>query len=116
MVKVGGARLAVERICRTAEVSLGELREFRVGDTDVLVANVDGTFHCLAARCTHAGAPLVKGVLKGRELECPWHDASFNVTDGSVNYGPPKKPLQVYSCFEKGSELFALLPSTDLGG
>lgn len=40
----------------------------------VLLVNVKGKIQAVGAKCTHYGAPLVKGVLtsEGR-LTCPWH-------------------------------------------
>jgi nitrite reductase/ring-hydroxylating ferredoxin subunit len=102
----GNGSMAFKRLCKTNDVPEGELREFHILNQDILVANVDGQLHCLSARCPHAGAPLVRGILKGEELECPWHYASFRVTDGSKIYGEPKKPLNVYSCEVKGDNLF----------
>ena len=102
----GSKELTLKKLCKTADIPLNELRQFELFGQDILVANVSGQFRCLAARCTHAGAPLVKGVLKGEELECPWHDASFRTTDGTVIYGPPEKPLHIFPCKVKGEYLF----------
>ena len=46
----------------------------------VLLVNIGGNVSALAAKCTHYGAPLVKGVLtpEGR-LTCPWHGGEINV-------------------------------------
>ena len=42
-------------------------------DAKVLLLKVNGTLRALGPRCTHYGAPLVKGVVSddGR-LTCPW--------------------------------------------
>ncbi len=40
----------------------------------VLIVNSGGSIQALGPKCTHYGAPLVKGVLtKGGRLTCPWH-------------------------------------------
>ena len=109
MINLNG-NLRVRKLCKKEDVPLGEMKEFHLLGKDIIVANVNGQFHCLAARCTHAGAPLINGVLKGEELECPWHDASFRITDGAVNYGPPKSPIQKYSCSVEGNYVFIALP------
>jgi nitrite reductase/ring-hydroxylating ferredoxin subunit len=107
--------MALTELCKTKHIPAGGLREFSVGGKGILVAHVDGRFYCLAPVCTHAGAPLVKGVLKNDELECPWHDGAFRITDGSVLYGPPKMPLQTYQCLVRGESLFVdLSPSGTL--
>ncbi len=72
------------------------MRQHSVGESEILIVNADGRFFALAARCTHAGAPLVEGNLEGRVLTCPWHGSRFNVTDGSVLKGPADESLKVY--------------------
>lgn len=44
----------------------------------VLVIKLDGQTHAMTAKCTHYGAPLMKGVLTpdGR-ITCPWHGGQF---------------------------------------
>ena len=97
----------IKAVCRSSEVPRNEIRQFSAGGMEVLVINAGGEFHCLESKCPHAGAPLVKGKLNGGELECPWHDASFRIGDGSVVHGPPKKPLQVFDCFTREGWLYA---------
>jgi nitrite reductase/ring-hydroxylating ferredoxin subunit len=105
--------MAFNRLCKVEDVPVGKLGAFSIINKDILVANVNGRFYCLAARCTHAGAPLVKGTLNGDILECPWHDASFRVTDGAILYGPPRDPLKVYPCIVKGKFLYLDLHPTN---
>lgn len=45
-----------------------------VEDGKVLLLNAGGGVRAVGAKCTHYGAPLVKGVLtKSGRLTCPWH-------------------------------------------
>jgi len=59
----------------------GEKREVEVEGIDkakILLVNVAGKYHALSPRCTHYGAPLVKGVLTGDgRLTCPWHGGGY---------------------------------------
>ena len=47
-------------------------------DTKVLLVNAGGKIQALGPKCTHYGAPLVKGVMStaGR-LTCPWHGGPY---------------------------------------
>ena len=76
--------MAFKKICKTKDVSVGNSKEYNLSKHDILVVNVNGQFHCLSARCTHAGAPLASGIIRGEELQCPWHGNLFRVTDGSL--------------------------------
>jgi nitrite reductase/ring-hydroxylating ferredoxin subunit len=57
----------------------GEKKEIELEglDSKVLLLNAGGQVQAIGPRCTHYGAPLVKGVLStnGR-LTCPWHGGS----------------------------------------
>ena len=84
------------KLCKIDVVPVGELKQFNIGETEILVVSLNGEFYCLAARCTHAGAPLEEGKLIGDVLICPWHGSNFRVTDGAVLKGPAEKPLKVF--------------------
>jgi len=89
--------LASVKVCKIDAVSSGDFKQFNIQETEVLVINSNGRFFCLAARCTHAGAPLAEGELVGDTLKCPWHGSIFKITDGAVLKGPAVKPLKAYS-------------------
>jgi nitrite reductase/ring-hydroxylating ferredoxin subunit len=81
------------------------MKRFPLREKELLVVNLNGQFHCLDSRCTHAGAPLAEGTLEGEVLTCPWHYSRFKITDGSVINGPAEKPLSVYRYDIKDGQL-----------
>jgi 3-phenylpropionate/trans-cinnamate dioxygenase ferredoxin subunit len=85
------------------------MRKYFTDDTEILIVNVDNRFFGLAARCTHAGAPLVEGDLQGEVLICPWHGSRFRVTDGSVLKGPTEEALRAYPVTMENGYLFVQL-------
>ena len=94
------------KVCRLDEITSGDSKQYNIGEIEILAININGRYFCLAARCTHAGAPLVEGEISGDVLVCPWHGSNFRVTDGSVLKGPAERPLLVYKNFIKGNDLF----------
>jgi len=96
-------------------------KEVKIGETPVLLSKVKGSYYATSAKCTHYGAPLVKGTLAsdGRImwwvlseirwqqpvssshwtppllLHSPWHGACFNATTGDIGklYGKPRLSL-----------------------
>ncbi len=85
----------------------GSLKEFKVGNLEILVSNIDGKFFCTSARCPHAGgAPLSEGTLIGTVLTCPWHEAQFRVTDGLLLRGPATENLRVYENIVRENQIF----------
>lgn len=69
-------------VCHVDDLVDGQLKLVHVGDTDVLLARADGQFYALHPKCSHYQGPLVKGLLNGHRLVCPWHNACFDIRDG----------------------------------
>ena len=75
---------------KTSEVGEGKMTHVTAGGNEVLIANVGGTYYATNNICTHAGAELHEGELKGKELTCPWHGARWDVSAGSLVWFPQK--------------------------
>lgn len=56
------------------DLKVGEKREVEVEGIEgkVLLCNVEGRVSALGSKCTHYGAPLIKGILTGKQLLI-WH-------------------------------------------
>ncbi|KAH7354008.1 monodehydroascorbate reductase [Plectosphaerella cucumerina] len=88
----------------------GEKQEVEVEGIEggkVLLANTGGTVRALGSKCTHYGAPLVKGVLTtdGR-LTCPWHGACFNAKTGDIEDAPALDPITVFKVTERDGAVY----------
>jgi nitrite reductase/ring-hydroxylating ferredoxin subunit len=72
-------------VCRSDELAEGEVRQVKARGKELAVGRlVGGQLFAVAGRCTHLRARLGRGTLHGTILECPWHGAQFDVTDGCV--------------------------------
>ena len=63
----------------------GQMKEVQLLDdpkTSALLVKHQGQIHALSNKCTHYGAPLVKGsYCKGRGIvRCPWHGNDDGIT------------------------------------
>lgn len=96
-------------VCHVDDLADGELKEVRVGDTDVLLARADGHFFALYHKCTHYQAPLVKGVLNGHRLVCPWHNACFDIRNGHRLEAPALNGLPTYEVRVENDQVFVRL-------
>jgi len=78
-------------------LSNGFKAEVNFGDHKVLLLKVNDQLSALSPKCSHYGAPMVKGVLtsEGR-LTCPWHGACFNATTGDIEDAPALDSLTKY--------------------
>src|SRR6266480_1626992 len=79
-----------------------------IPNTKLLLVNTGTGIHALSPRCTHYGAPLVKGVLdaKSGRLTCPWHGACFAVATGDVEDAPALDPLLRFDVVEREGALW----------
>jgi nitrite reductase/ring-hydroxylating ferredoxin subunit len=94
------------KVCSVEIVPVGNMKQFYLSDSEILVVNFGGQIFCLDGRCTHAGAPLAEGTLAGEVLTCPWHGSQFKVTNGSVLRGPAEKQLKLYVSTVKDGFVF----------
>lgn len=103
-----------------SELSEGQSRAVKAGDTNVVVYRLSDGFYATQARCTHMFASLAKGkVLDDGCVRCPLHRARFDIRTGDVrewaNFPPGvqlfnmvrgEKALQTYPVTEENGELF----------
>jgi nitrite reductase/ring-hydroxylating ferredoxin subunit len=89
------------------------MRQFDLREKEFLVAELEGRYYCLDGRCTHAGAPLAEGSLKGNILTCPWHYSRFDITTGAVVRGPAQDPLTRHQIKLENGQIFIDLPTDD---
>jgi NADPH-dependent 2,4-dienoyl-CoA reductase/sulfur reductase-like enzyme/nitrite reductase/ring-hydroxylating ferredoxin subunit len=89
----------------------GEKKEIELEglDSKVLLLNDGSKVQAIGPRCTHYGAPLVKGVLStnGR-LTCPWHGACFNAKTGDVEDAPALDALPTFKVTERDGAFYLI--------
>ncbi|KAL1888063.1 Apoptosis-inducing factor 1 [Sporothrix stenoceras] len=88
----------------------GEKKEVEVEgieDAKVLLVNAAGTVQAIGPKCTHYGAPLVKGVLTANgRITCPWHGACFNAKTGDVEDAPALDYLPTFKVVERDGGVY----------
>jgi nitrite reductase/ring-hydroxylating ferredoxin subunit/uncharacterized membrane protein len=88
-----GAAVAVADATALAD---GETLRVAIGGVIVTVARVAGGVHAFQEFCTHRYGPLSEGVLRGCEVQCPWHRSRFDIRTGKVTQGPAKVDLRTF--------------------
>jgi len=72
-------------VCRSDDLPEGEVRQLKARGKEIAVGRLEGgQLFAVGGRCSHMFARLGKGTLDGTILECPWHGARFDVTDGCL--------------------------------
>ncbi|XP_017345668.1 apoptosis inducing factor mitochondria associated 4 [Ictalurus punctatus] len=85
-----------EVVCLESELQDGQMKEVEVDHQKMLLVHNEGQFSAVGALCTHYGAPLIKGVLMGNKVRCPWHGACFNTKTGDIEEFPGLDSLPTY--------------------
>ncbi len=65
-----------------SEIPPGKMKAVKLPGAEVLLVNVEGSFHALNNKCSHAHAPLSHGKLEDCVITCPLHHAQFDVKNG----------------------------------
>jgi naphthalene 1,2-dioxygenase system ferredoxin subunit len=61
---------------------------------DIAIFKVEEDVYAIDNICTHGHARLCDGFVDGNMVECPYHQALFDVRDGSVNCGSATEALK----------------------
>jgi len=84
------------KVATTDELGDQQAKLVQVGSQRIALFHVDGAFYALHDACPHRGGPLSKGTVKGAEVVCPWHDASFDIKTGAVLDPPAQQGVKSY--------------------
>ncbi|CAL9683924.1 unnamed protein product [Knipowitschia caucasica] len=96
-------------VCQGDDLKDGEMRAVEVGDATVLLVRTEGQYTAIGNKCSHYGAPLIKGVLMGNRVRCPFHGACFNVKTGDIEDFPGLDSLPCYKVTVKGGNVYVTI-------
>lgn len=100
----------LHKICETDDLEPGRGRTFTVEGKCIALFNLDGKFHALESECTHEGAPLGNGPIRGNRVFCPAHGAEFDITTGEALSAPASHPVSVFNVVVVDGEVKVDLP------
>jgi len=88
------------KITTRAELpTLNVAKEFRCGNKEICIANVNGAYSAMDNICLHQGGPLGAGVILNGKVVCPWHGWEWDPQTGQAVQDKNAKvavyPLQI---------------------
>lgn len=98
-----------ELVCQETDLKDGEMRAVTVGEAKVLLVRTRGQYTAIGSKCSHYGAPLIKGVLEGDRVRCPFHGACFNVKTGDIEDYPGLDSLPCYKVTVKNGQVYVTI-------
>ncbi len=83
-------------VCAMAALGEGEILTAQVNGVDVLVSHIEGEYHAIQDKCSHARQRLSEGRLRGSQIICPLHGARFDVRTGACLAAPATRDVKVF--------------------
>ena len=74
------------------QVPPGEMISVTLGNAQVLIANLSGTYYALDDLCPHLAVPLSQGTINAACVVCPGHGSEFELATGKVTKWVGRKP------------------------
>jgi nitrite reductase/ring-hydroxylating ferredoxin subunit len=98
------------RVCPLADLPPGEATRV-VAHVPVAVFNADSELFAIDDTCTHQDASLSEGWLEDCLIECPLHEASFDLRTGRATGPPAKRPVRTYGVEVQDGVVFVDAPA-----
>jgi nitrite reductase/ring-hydroxylating ferredoxin subunit len=110
-------------VCALEELPPGSMKLVDVGKFGIGVYNVRGSLHAIVNYCSHQGAPLCLGFVRGttehdpaqpdglrvtrdgQVIRCPWHQWEFDITTGR-NIADPRRRVRTYEVDVTDGEVY----------
>ena len=97
--------MAYVKVGKLSDVPAGTAKAYEVNGLAIVVCNVDGTLYGVDDICTHDEGSLEQGGLDGFDIECPRHEARFDVRTGEVTALPAVLPIETYPVRVEGDDI-----------
>lgn len=92
-------------VALVSEIPEGQMLAVSVNGDTVCLYNLQGTIHATQNVCTHAEASLAEGYIDGDCIECPLHQALFDIRTGKAKSAPATVDLRVYAVAVHGERI-----------
>ena len=83
-------------VCGIDDVSEDEPKALEINDKKIGVFVIDENYFAIENVCPHAFALLTEGFIEDQTVECPLHEAIFDIQTGQLKSGPGCRDLCTY--------------------
>jgi nitrite reductase/ring-hydroxylating ferredoxin subunit len=94
--KRGKESMAWHPVLEEGKLGEGEIAQGEAAGESLALYKVGDKVYATQELCTHAYVSLVDGYLEGTIIECPVHQARFDITTGKVLDPPANSDLKTY--------------------
>jgi len=97
---------------KASELEADEPEHTKVGGTPVCVVRLEDGIHAINDVCTHEFALLSEGFVEDGEIECPLHQARFDVRSGKCTALPADQDVAKYDVKVDGDQVYVGIPAS----
>lgn len=101
-------KVAWQRVASLSELVEGEAIPARLGNVPVAIIRAGGDVYVIDDVCTHDYALLSGGFVDGCIIECPLHQATFDIRNGRCLSPPAEVDLRTYAVRIDGDDVLAV--------
>jgi 3-phenylpropionate/trans-cinnamate dioxygenase ferredoxin subunit len=95
-----------QRVATLSQLRDGEAYPAKLGDTPIALYRLNGQVYAIDDVCTHEHALLSQGFVEDCAIECPLHQAKFDIATGKCLTAPATVDLKRYSVLIEGEEIY----------
>jgi len=94
------------RVAALADIVDDAALPVALGDTPITLYRLDCAIYAVDDVCPHAFALLSQGFVDAGVIECPLHQACFDIATGRCLSGPATADLRTYAVKVDGGDVF----------
>ncbi len=106
MSKPGSTPDSWHRIAAVSQLRDDEPYPAMLGERPIALYRLDGEVYAIDDVCTHEFARLSQGFIEDRAIECPLHQAKFDIATGKCLAAPATVDLNRYAVRIDGDEIY----------
>ena len=101
-----GVQMSWIRVASAKDLQDDEVMALTVSGVRVALYRSEGEFFATDNRCTHAEALMSDGYLEDGCIECPLHQARFDIRTGKAMCAPATVDLRTHVVRREGDDIF----------
>jgi NAD(P)H-dependent nitrite reductase small subunit len=94
------------RVAALSQLSDDGALPVRLGDVPIALYRLNGEVHAIDDVCTHEFALLSQGFVEDGAIECPLHQARFDIATGRCLAPPATVDLRSYAVRIEGDDIY----------
>jgi NAD(P)H-dependent nitrite reductase small subunit len=95
-----------QRVAAASQLRDGEPLPAKLGETPIALYRLKEQIYAIDDICTHAFALLSQGFIEDGAIECPLHQAKFDIATGRCLAAPAAVDLNRYAVRIEGDDIY----------